>query len=275
MQKRFTFIITLFFLLMFALGCSNQQNTDQSSDTKETETEAVTENKEKVELTISAAASLKDAMDVIQNTYQEEHPEVTLKFNFGGSGSLQQQISQGAPVDLFFSAAEDKFDVLVEQGNIAKEDRVDLLGNSLVLVVPKDEQSIKGFEDLAKEEINKISIGTPETVPAGKYAKESLEKTDLWKDVESKVVYAKDVRQVLSYVETGNVAAGIVYSTDALVSDKVNIVATADSETHTPIVYPVGIIKDSKNYEAAKEFYSYLQSDDALKVFQKYGFTTK
>ena len=275
MQKRFTFMITLFFLLMFAVGCSNQQNTDQSSDTKETETEAVTESKEKVELTISAAASLKDAMDVIQNTYQEEHPEVTLKFNFGGSGSLQQQISQGAPVDLFFSAAEDKFDVLVEQGNIAKEDGVDLLGNSLVLVVPKDEQSIKGFEDLAKEEINKISIGTPETVPAGKYAKESLEKTDLWKDVESKVVYAKDVRQVLSYVETGNVSAGIVYSTDALVSDKVNIVATAGSETHTPIIYPVGIIKDSKNYEEAKEFYSYLQSDDALKVFQKYGFTTK
>ena len=273
MQKRFTFMITLFFLLMFAVACSNQQNTDQSSDTKETET--VTESKEKVELTISAAASLKDAMDVIQNTYQEEHPEVTLKFNFGGSGSLQQQISQGAPVDLFFSAAEDKFDVLVEQGNIAKEDGVDLLGNSLVLVVPKEEQSIKGFEDLAKAEIDKISIGTPETVPAGKYAKESLEKTDLWKDVESKVVYAKDVRQVLSYVETGNVAAGIVYSTDALVSDKVNIVATADPETHTPIIYPVGIIKDSKNYEEAKEFYSYLQSDDALKVFQEYGFTTK
>ena len=275
MQKRFTFMITLLFLLMFAVACSNQQNTDQSSDTKETETETVTESKENVELTISAAASLKDAMDVIQSTYQEEHPEVTLKFNFGGSGSLQQQISQGAPVDLFFSAAEDKFDVLVEEGNIAKEDGVDLLGNSLVLVVPKENQSIKGFEDLAKAEIDKISIGTPETVPAGKYAKESLEKTDLWKDVESKVVYAKDVRQVLSYVETGNVAAGIVYSTDALVSDKVNIVATADSETHTPIIYPVGIIKDSKNYEEAKEFYSYLQSNDALKVFQEYGFTTK
>ena len=89
---------------------------------KETET-AVTESKEKVELTISAAASLKDAMDVIQNTYQEEHPEVTLKFNFGGSGSLQQQISQGAPVDLFFSAAEDKFDVLVEQRKYRKRRR--------------------------------------------------------------------------------------------------------------------------------------------------------
>ena len=268
MQKHFTFIITLLFLLMFAVACSNQQNTDQSSNLKETES------KESVELTISAAASLKDAMEVIQSTYQKEHPEVTLKFNLGGSGSLQQQISQGAPVDLFFSAAEDKFDILVEDDSIAKEDRVDLLGNSLVLVVPKENQLIKGFEDLAKAEIDKISIGTPETVPAGKYAKESLEKTDLWKDVESKVVYAKDVRQVLSYVETGNVAAGIVYKTDALVSNKVNIVATADPGTHTPIIYPMGIIKDSKNYEEAKDFYSYLQNNDALKVFEEYGFTT-
>ena len=275
MKKCFTFMITLLFLLMFAVGCSNQQNTDQSSNTKGTESETVTESKESVELTISAAASLKDAMDVIQNTYQEEHPEVTLKFNFGGSGSLQQQISQGAPVDLFFSAAEDKFDLLVEEENIAKEDRVDLLGNSLVLVVPKEDQYIKSFDDLANAEIDKISIGTPETVPAGKYAKESLEKMDVWKDVESKVVYAKDVRQVLSYVETGNVAAGIVYKTDALISDKVNIIATADPETHTPILYPVGIIKDSKNYKEVKDFYSYLQSHDALKVFEEYGFTTK
>jgi molybdate transport system substrate-binding protein len=276
MPKRFTFMITLLFLLMFAVACSNQQNTDQSSDTKETETETVTESKESAELTISAAASLKDAMDVIQNTYQEEHPEVTLKFNFGGSGSLQQQISQGAPVDLFFSAAEDKFDLLVEGGDIAKEYGVDLLGNELVLVVSKEvKSSITSFQDLAKEEVDKISIGIPESVPAGKYAKESLENTNIWKDVESKVVYAKDVRQVLSYVETGNVAAGIVYKTDALISDKVNIVATADPETHSPIIYPVGIIKDSKNYEEVKDFYSYLQSPDALKVFQEYGFTTK
>jgi molybdate transport system substrate-binding protein len=272
MQKRFTLVITLVFLLLFAAACSNQQVTDSSSNQKET----ASESKETVELTISAAASLKDAMDVIQDTYHEQHPEVTLKFNFGSSGSLQQQISQGAPVDLFFSAAEDKFDLLVEEGNIAKKDRVDLLGNELVLVVPKKEQpSITGFQDLAKEDVDKISIGTPESVPAGQYAKESLEKLDIWKNVKSKVVYAKDVRQVLSYVETGNVGAGIVYKTDALVSNKVNIVATADSGTHTPIVYPVGIIKDSEHYEAAKDFYSYLQSDDALKVFEEYGFTTK
>ncbi len=273
MQKRFKFVSTLLFVLMFAVACSNKESADQSSDKQVTQT--ASEIKENVELTISAAASLKDAMDVIQHTYQEEHPEIKLKFNFGASGSLQQQISQGAPVDLFFSAAEDKFNLLVEEGNIAKEDGLDLLGNELVLVVPKDDQSIKGFEDLVKAEVDKISIGTPETVPAGKYAKESLEKMDIWKDVESKVVYAKDVRQVLSYAETGNVEAGIVYKTDALVSDKVEIVATAGPATHIPIIYPVGIIKDSKHYGAAKEFYEYLQSDDALKVFEEYGFTIK
>ena len=269
MQNRFKLTTIFLFLLIFVAACSNNEQADQSSDKQEQTSESKEE-----QLTISAAASLKDAMDVIQHTYEEEHPEITLQFNFGGSGSLQQQISQGAPVDLFFSAAEDKFDLLVDEGMIAKEDGIDLLGNELVLVVPKENQSIKEFEDLVTE-TDKISIGTPETVPAGKYAKESLEKMDLWKDIESKVVYAKDVRQVLSYVETGNVEAGIVYKTDASVSNKVEIVASVDPATHSPIIYPVGIIKDSKHYEAAKEFYEYLQSDEALKVFEEYGFTTK
>ncbi|MGX9134319.1 molybdate ABC transporter substrate-binding protein [Rummeliibacillus sp. JY-2-4R] len=268
-MKRWNFISILLFVLLFVVACSNNESTDQSSDKQESKSQ------ENVELTISAAASLKDTMDVIQHAYQEEHPGTTLKFNFGASGSLQQQISQGAPVDLFFSAAEDKFDLLVKEGTIAKEDGLNLLGNELVLVVPKENQSIKAFEDLVKKNTGKISLGTPETVPAGKYAKESLEKMNLWKDVESKVVYAKDVRQVLSYVETGNVDAGIVYKTDALVSKKVKIIASANPATHSPIIYPVGIIKDSEHYEAAKEFYEYLQSDDALKVFEEYGFSTK
>ncbi len=272
MKKRFSFM-TLLFLLVVSVACSNQQNTDQSTEKKEIE--RVSENKENVELTISAAASLKDAMELIQSIYEEEHPEIKLKFNFGGSGSLQQQISQGAPVDLFFSAAEEKLDLLVDSGDISEKDGVDLLGNELVLVVPKEQSSITRFQDLAKDDVDKISIGIPESVPAGKYAKESLEKTGLWGSVEGKVVYAKDVRQVLTYVETGNVAAGIAYKTDALVSDKVNIVATAEPETHTPIIYPVGIIKSSKYYDAAKDFYNFLQSDAALKTFAEYGFTTR
>ena len=267
MKRGFTLISVFLFMLLFAAACSNNENSNPSTDKQEPE--------ENVDLTISAAASLKDAMDEIQATYEEEHPEVTLKFNFGASGSLQQQISQGAPVDLFFSAAEDKFDLLVADGMIAEEDGIDLLGNELVLVVSKENSSVQSFEDLAKADVKKISIGTPETVPAGKYAKESLEKMDIWQDAESKIVFAKDVRQVLSYVETGNVDAGIVYKTDALVSDKIEIVASADPKTHTPIIYPVGIIKDSKHYDAAKEFYEYIQTEKALKVFEEYGFTTQ
>lgn len=265
MKKGFPLFSIFLFTLLLAAGCSSNESPDQLES----------EGKEQVSLTISAAASLKDALDVIQATYKEEHPEVTLKFNFGASGSLQQQISQGAPVDLFFSAAEDKFDFLVAEGMIAESDGIDLLGNELVLIGSKGASAIQSFEDLTNSDIKKISIGTPETVPAGKYAKESLENLGIWQEIESNIVPAKDVRQVLSYVETGNVDAGIVYKTDALVSDKIEIVASADPQTHTPIIYPVGIIKDSKQYDAAKDFYEYVQTERALKVFEEYGFTTQ
>lgn len=255
-MKVFSKLILISVCVLLLTSCSNETEEDRT-------------------LTISAAVSLKDAMEGIQENYKEKHPEVTIDFNFGGSGSLQQQISQGAPVDLFFSAAEDKFDILVDEGNISAEDGLDLLGNELVLIVPKEASTLENFDDLVKDDIKQISIGTPETVPAGKYAKESFEQMGIWNELENKIVYAKDVRQVLSYVETENVEAGIVYKTDALSSSQVEIIASADPSTHTPIIYPVGIIKDSKQYDAAKDFYTYLQSDEALKVFETYGFTTQ
>ena len=109
-------------------------------------------------------------------------------------------------------------------------------------------------------------------MPAGQYGVESLQNMKLWSAVESKIVYTKDVRQVLTYTETENVDAGIVYKTDALVSDKVSVVASANEDTHTPIIYPVGVIKDSKHVKEAEDFYHFLQSDEAMKVFEKYGF---
>lgn len=240
MRKPLKLFFPFLFFLVFAAACSSH------SDTKE-------KKKEQVELTVSAATSLQDALTELQNIYEKDHSNVKVRFNFGASGALQQQIAQGAPVDLFFSAAEDKFDDIVKDRVIAKSDGIDLLGNELVLIVPKDaNSSVKTFGDLTTKEIKKISIGTPESVPAGQYAKESLEKTKIWNKVESKIVYAKDVRQVLSYVETGNVDAGVVCKTDALFSVKVNIVAKVDNETPTPIVYPVGVIKDTKYSKEAK-----------------------
>lgn len=264
-KKLYLLFFSITLLLLMVSGCSaNEQSNKQEEQKQEV-------SNEEVELTISAAASLQDALRDITAAFEKEHPNVKINYNFGASGSLQQQISQGAPVDLFFSAAEDKFDQLVEEGQIEKEKGIDLVGNEIVLVVPKDaDQGIKAFEDLTKAE--KISIGTPESVPAGKYAKETLEKLNVWKAVEGKVVYAKDVRQVLTYVETGNVDAGIVYKTDALVSPKVEIIATADENTHAPIIYPVGVIKDSSHPKEAQLFYEYLQNEQSMKTLEEYGF---
>ncbi|MED5247218.1 MULTISPECIES: molybdate ABC transporter substrate-binding protein [Priestia] len=263
MQQYFKPLFALLFLIMFTAACSNETNTDQSAAQHKN-----------ISLTISAAASLKDALTDIQKHYEKKHPNIDLKFNFGASGSLQQQIENGAPADLFFSAAEDKFDTLVKSGAISKENGTDLVGNDLVLIVPKNNSAaIKNFEDLSKRAVQKIALGIPESVPAGQYGKETFEHMNLWKNIEPKTVYAKDVRQVLSYVETGNVEAGVVYKTDALISKKVKIVATADNSTHKSIVYPVGVIKDSKHPQEAKAFYQFLQSKTALDTLKKYGFT--
>lgn len=258
MKKRYLLFFSIMLLLLMMSGCSTNQQGKPSTN-------------KKVELTVSAAASLQDALNDIKAAYEKAHPNVTINYNFGASGALQQQISQGAPVDLFFSAAEDKFAQLVQKGMIKKQQGTDLLGNELVLVVPKDtNKGIKDFADLTKA--TKLSIGTPESVPAGKYAEETLAKLNIWNAVQSKVVYAKDVRQVLTYVETGNVDAGIVYKTDALISSKVKIIAAAKDNTHTPIIYPVGVIKDSAHVKDAQLFYDYLHNAKSMKTFEKYGF---
>jgi molybdate transport system substrate-binding protein len=263
-KSYFLFLSMVMFVLIMS-GCSKNDQITKPEDKKQDSPN------EKVELIVSAAASLQDALNEITTAFEDENPNVKINYNFGASGSLQQQIFQGAPVDLFFSAAEDKFDQLVEEGLIETENGIDLLGNEIVLVVPKDSnKGISTFEDIGKAE--KISIGTPESVPAGKYAKETLENLNIWKSIERKTVFAKDVRQVLTYVETGNVDAGIVYKTDALVSSKVNIVATAKENTHAAIIYPIGVIKSSSHIKEAKLFYEYLQNKESKMTFEKYGF---
>ncbi len=257
MKKFYSLFATLAFLVGLLAACGNQEK-------------ELTAN-EPVELTISAAASLQDALEELKTTYEKQHDTIKILYNFGGSGALQQQILQGAPADLFFSAAEDKFDALVEKEMIDQNQGTELLANELVLIVPKNnEKQIKSFEDL--QQAGKIALGTPETVPAGQYGVDTLKNMQLWDSLESKVVYTKDVRQVLTYTETENVDAGMVYKTDALVSDKVDIVATADEAMHAPIIYPVGVLKASKHAQEAEDFYQFLQSDEAMNIFKKYGF---
>lgn len=273
MKKITTTIASLALLTGVLAGCGNGEDTakKETEAPKEVEKTTPAEKVEAVELTVSAAASLQNALEDLQKTYEADNENIKIVYNFGGSGALKQQIEQGAPVDIFFSAAEDKFDELVDAGSIDEAQGMDLLANELVVVVPKNnEKDIKSFEDLTKAD--KIALGTPESVPAGKYGVETLENMNLWTAVEPKVVYAKDVRQVLTYTETENVDAGLVYNTDALISDKVATIATAAADTHTPIIYPVGVIKDTKHTAEAEDFYKFLQSEEAMKVFEQYGF---
>lgn len=226
-----------------------------------------------VTLTVSAAASLTDALQEAADVFHEEHPDIEVDFNFGGSGALQQQISQGAPADMFFSASQSDFDVLLENGSIAEEQSVNLLQNELVLVTPWDNQTVTSFDNI--QEASQIAVGTPESVPAGKYSMQTFDSLGMTADVEPLLVYAEDVRAVLTYVERGEIDAGLVYRTDALTSDSVEIADAAPEGAHEPIVYPVGLIEESDNTEAAEIFYKFLQAEDALAVFEKYGFTVE
>lgn len=228
----------------------------------------------KVDLTVSAAISLKNALDEAKQLYASENPGVTIAINYGASGTLQLQIEQGAPVDVFISAAPKQMDALGAKGLLLEGTRKDLLRNEVVLIVPKDSTTgISSFQDLTRPSVKRIALGEPTTVPAGLYAKEVLTNLGIYDAVSVKAILAKDVRQVLTYVETGNVDAGIVYSTDALSSSKVKVIAQAPEKSHAPVVYPVAVIKDSKNHSAAKQFAAFLSSPRAAAIFQKYGFT--
>ncbi|HBB33778.1 MAG TPA: molybdate ABC transporter substrate-binding protein [Cyanobacteria bacterium UBA8803] len=250
---------------LVVVGCA-QVKTPTPSATSTTQTGAVT-------LTVSAAASLQDALKAITPIYEQQQPDVMITYNFGSSGALQQQIEQGAPIDVFISAAPKQMNALQNKNLLLADTRKNLLTNQVVLVTPKDVTGISDFKDLTGNKVSKVAMGNPDSVPAGQYGKEVFTSLKMSKSLESKFVFAKDVRQVLSYVETGNVDAGIVYATDAKASDKVKVVATAPANSHSPIIYPIAVLKDSKNPDAAKGFVEFLGSDPAKAMFTKYGFS--
>lgn len=229
----------------------------------------------KADLTVSAAASLKDALNEVQTLYKTEKPNTTIAINYGGSGTLQQQIEQGAPVDLFFSAATSNMTALKDKGLLNDSTIKNLLQNKLVLVVPKDSKAtITSFAEVASSSaIKKLALGEPTTVPAGKYALQVFKYYNATETVTGKAIYAKDVREVLTWVESGNADAGAVYSTDAKTSDKVKVVATATDGSHDPILYPAAVIKSTKHAVATEDFLNFLTTDAAKAIFVKYGFS--
>lgn len=269
--------------LVFA-GCgSTSSNSESSSENASASASASTsasaspsanDSQAKVELTVSAAASLTDALNDIKKAYESQHTNIELSFNYGSSGALEQQIEQGAPADLFLSAAVKNMKALEDKQLIDASQETNLLNNELVVVAPTDSTSnIAKLDDLTQASVKTVAIGIPESVPAGSYAKDALTNARLWDTLQPKTVQGKDVRQVLQYVETGNADAGFVYKTDALTSDKVKVAFAVDPSTYTPIQYPIGIVKSTKHPEEAADFYQYLQSQEALDVFVKYGFS--
>ena len=195
-------------------------------------------------------------------------------FNFGASGDLARQIEAGAPVDVFASAALKDLDDLDRQGLIRPGSKTNFAGNTLVLVIPnRSPLPVKSFQDLRDGRIQKIAIGNPKTVPAGRYAQEVLTKFQLWEILKNKLILAENVRQVLDYVARGEVDAGLVYSTDALTRPKeINTISIAPEESHQPILYPIGVVRGTKKEILAAEFIALVLSRNGKDILQRYGF---
>lgn len=232
-----------------------------------------TKNSEQVELLVSAAASMTDVLGELAESYKSKVPDVKLNFTFGSSGALQTQIEEGAPVDIFMSAAEKQMTALEEKDLLVEGTKKTLLLNKVVLVAPIDSDiELRAFEDLATDKVRKIGLGESSGVPVGEYSQEIFTNLNLLDKIKDKSVYGSDVRTVLTWVESGEVECGVVYATDAASSDKVRVITQAPVGSHKEVTYPVAVIKDSKNIEAAKAFLDYLSTDEAAKIFEKYGF---
>ena len=224
------------------------------------------------DVNVYAAASLTDVMKEIASAYEKESGDKIL-FNFGASSLLARQIIERAPADIFLSADEAKMDELEQAGRIATETRRDLLSNLLVIVVPYDSKlGIASPEELVTKS-QKIAVADPRAVPAGIYTKEYLSRLGLWQKLEPKMVPTENVRAALAAVESGNVDAGFVYKTDANISSKVKVAFTV--EQGPPIRYLVALIKEAKEKSAAAKFLAYLESANAGKTFERYGFIVK
>lgn len=255
-------IVLALLLVMAAMaGCAPKASTPSVQD-------------EPVSLSVLAAASLTDALKEVNALYVQDKPNVTITPNFAGSGALQQQIEQGAPADVFISAAVKQMDNLQEGELLLDDTRKNLLGNKLVLVVPTDSTAdITSYEDLTTDKVKRVAIGDPKSVPCGTYAVQVFDKLGITDEVEPKQLIGSDVRQILTYVESGNVDAGIVYLTDTKTSTKVKVVADAPDDINAKIIYPTAVIKASKSVDAAKEYVNFLSSDQAKTIFEKYGFS--
>ena len=224
------------------------------------------------DLIVSASASLKDAFIEIKNEFEKENPQHKLLYNFAAGGLLRIQIEQGAPVDVFASAAVSDLELLKKKSAIVENSIVRFASNKLVAIVPlSQKENCKTLDDLKKSTVKRIAVGNPNTVPAGKYTEESLAHFAILTALKPKFVFGENVRQVLDYTERNEVDAAFVFATDAMQSKTVKTAFVLDSRSHSPIIYSAGIVARTKKNELAKTFVSFLTHRGKY-ILTKYGF---
>lgn len=279
--------------VMLTAACGTEKNTS-SNDTKSAvdtpATETATETAvwvsdgeesgsveipaEKVELTILAAASLTDVCDELKEQFEKENPSISLNISYGGSGALQTQIEEGAPADVFISAATKQMTALADEGLMDSDSIIQLLENKVVLIVPKEsDTSVSSFEDVATEAVTMVGLGEPGSVPVGQYSEEIFNSLGILDAVKEKANYGSDVRTVLSWVETAAVDCGVVYATDAYTSQDVTIVCEAPEGSCKRVIYPAGVVAASEHPDEAAAWIAFIQSDASMELFESYGFS--
>lgn len=277
-KKKWIAIASTILLGVGIVGCGNgadsndtkTETTDVANETKETDNK---DSKEEVELHVLAAASMTDVMTELGDLYEKDHPEVTLSFSFDSSGTLQTQIEEGAPADLFFSAALKQMNALKEKQLMEEDSIIELLENKVVLIQPKGEDiGITSFEDVASDKVPMVAIGNSD-VPVGQYTEMIYENLGLWEEIEKKANFGTNVRQVLDWVATKNADCGIVYATDAAIEENVEVICEAPEGSCDPAIYPAGIVKATEYKEQAEQFLDFIKSEEAKEIFEKYQFT--
>lgn len=288
MKKPFAVVMAAMMVAGMMAGCSSkpQETTAAATETEtiaaeitaaETEAEskaAANADLGEQSILVAAAASLKNAYeDELIPMFEEQYPGVTVEGTYDSSGKLQTQIEEGLEADVFMSAATKQMKALDEEGMIASDTIVNLLENKIVLIVPAGSDSkIDSFEKIG--DAASIALGDPESVPAGQYAKEALTNLNVWDSIQDKVSFGTNVTEVLNQVAAASADAGIVYATDAASkADQVTVVAEAPEESlEKKVIYPVAVVKATTHEDAAKAFVDFLQTPEAIQVFESYGF---
>lgn len=278
MRREIAVVLLTAILAVSVLASCGTDGADKSKvadkDTVDTQEVQRKEAAEPVNITVAAAASLKNAYeDELIPMFEDKYSDITVSGVYDSSGKLQTQIEEGLEADIFMSAATKQMTALEEEGIIASDTIDELLINKIVLIVPAGETTFTSFEDIVNAE--SIALGDPESVPAGQYVKEALGTLGIWDDIQDKVSFGTNVTEVLNQVAEGSADAGIVYATDAAsMPEAVIVVAEApEGSLKEDVVYPVALVENTANKDAAEKFLAFLQSKEALEIFEKYGFT--